>query len=280
MATARRKRRPIWCGLGVIGLLMGAIAAAGQPPAAGPALPQTPTQYSPPATRPAATVEPHNLAAQLVADARASFARVKDYTATFIRQERVRGQLLPEQHIALRVRQQPLSIHMKWTAPKNLAGQEASFVTGQNNNQLRAKSAKPLLGAIGFVSLDPRDPKAMDNNRHPITEGGLGNLIEQIGQAHEQEKRLAPNQLQLQFGNFLFNQRVCTRMEATHLVNNGQFYCYRCAVYFDRETRLPVRFEAYDWPQPGGPPGGEVLEIYNYIDLKFNVGLSDAAFNY
>jgi hypothetical protein len=39
-----------------------------------------------------------------------------------------------------------------------------------------------------------------------------------------------------------------------------------------------VRFEAYDWPKAGGPAGGDKLECYSYIDLKFNVGLTDAAF--
>src|SRR5207249_4126345 len=123
-------------------------------------------------------------------------------------------------------------------------------------------SPKPLLAAMGFISLDPRDPRIMENNRHPITECGMGHIIDQIARSLEQEKLLSANQVQLQFGNFLFAQRVCTKMEAKHLVNNGQLYCHRFAVYFDRETRLPVRTEAYDWPRPGGPTGGELLELY------------------
>jgi hypothetical protein len=31
---------------------------------------------------------------------------------------------------------------------------------------------------------------------------------------------------------------------------------------------------------PGGTPGGELLERYSCIDLKFNVGLTDAAFGF
>jgi Protein of unknown function (DUF1571) len=41
-----------------------------------------------------------------------------------------------------------------------------------------------------------------------------------------------------------------------------------------------VRFEAYDWLAAGGNPQGELLECYSYIDLKFNVGLTDAAFGF
>ena len=67
-------------------------------------------------------------------------------------------------------------------------------------------------------------------------------------------------------------------MELTHHVFNGQLYCYRCVVYFDKELKLPVRVEVYDWPKPNGNPNGELLECYSYTNLKFNLGLTDAAF--
>ena len=48
-------------------------------------------------------------------------------------------------------------------------------------------------------------------------------------------------------------------------------------VYVDKETKLPVRFEAYDAPKPGTTTG-ELLEAYSYTDVKFNVGLGESAF--
>jgi hypothetical protein len=221
-----------------------------------------------------------DLSVKLNADAKASFARVKDYIGMFYKQERINGQLQPEQTIQIRVRQQPFSVYMKWLGPQKFAGQEACFVAGKNNNQMRAKASGPLLGALGFINLDPRDPKAMANNRHPITEAGLGHLIEQIAEGTERERLLPPDQLTMAFGDYRFLNRPVTRLETTRKINNGQFYAHRTVVYFDRETRLPVRFEAYDWPRPGGQPGGDLLECYSFVDLKFNVGLTDAAFNY
>jgi hypothetical protein len=39
-----------------------------------------------------------------------------------------------------------------------------------------------------------------------------------------------------------------------------------------------VRYESYDWPRtPGGQP--ELIEEYTYLNLKFNVGLTDADFD-
>lgn len=266
------------CGRLIGGLLLGASFATvpwveGQTPTSPPSAPGQPVSANPQPT-------PSQVTDRLIADARASFARVRDYVGLFYKQERVGGQLLPEQTIQVRVRQQPFSVHMKWVAPQKMIGQEACYVEGRNNNQLRAKSAGALMGAIGFISIDPRDPKAMTGNRHAINEAGLGNLIESIAQGQDASRRLPPDKAKTIFGEYRFLNRTVTRMESIYRVNSGQFYCHRVVVYFDKETRLPVRFEAYDWPQPGGSPTGELLECYSYVDLKFNVGLTDANFNY
>jgi hypothetical protein len=219
-------------------------------------------------------------AGKLISDARSSFARVTDYVCLLYRTERVGGTLLPEQTIQLRVRQKPFSVGMKWLGPAKLAGQEAVFVTGKNNNQMRGKSAGALLGAIGFLSFDPRDPRIMAGNRHPITEAGIGVLLEQLASGHAAERAGPPEETIYQFAEYRFLNRPVTRLETIHPTNNGRHYCHRSVVYFDRETRLPVRFEAYDWPTPGAPAGGELLECYSYVDLKFNVGLTDASFGF
>jgi hypothetical protein len=273
--TAPATHRAPALGLALLSLLGVLVqAGAGQPPAVAP---QNPPGADAPGSPTAAA--PADPTAQLLADARASFARVRDYMGTLVKQERVGGQLQPEQFVSLRVRQQPFSVYLKWQGPKHFEGQEAAFVAGKNNNKLRAKGAG-LAGAVGYLSMDPTDPRALRQSRHAITETGLGHLIETVARGYEVEHRLPPSQVQTRFADYAFQQRPCTRMEVTHLVNNGQFYCHRCVVYFDKQMKLPVRFEAYDWPAAGAPQGGELLECYSYIDLKFNVGLTDAAFGF
>jgi hypothetical protein len=268
--------RPAAVGLALLSLLgVLVLAGAGQPPA---------VQAPPPAGAPGVPVMAQqppatDQAGQLIAEARASFARVRDYMGTLVKQERVAGQLQPEQFITLRVRQQPFSVYLKWLGPKGFDGQEADYVAGKNNGRMRAKAAG-LAGAVGFVSVEPNDPRAMRQSRHAITETGIGHLIETIARGYQVERSLPPNQVQTRFADYAFQQKPCTRMETVHLMNNGQFYCYRCVVYFEKEQKLPVRFEAYDWPAAGGNPQGELLECYSYIDLKFNVGLTDAAFGF
>ena len=220
---------------------------------------------------------PIERAGQLLAEAQASFARVRDYTGTVVRQERIGGQLQPEQFSDFRIRQQPFSVYLKWTAPRQLAGQEAIYVAGRNNNEIRAKGSG-ILGIAGYVSLPTNDPRIMKKSRHAITESGIGNMIDVISRSFEAARRLPAGQVTVQFADYAFQKRPCTRMELTHHVFNSQLYCHRCVVYVDKELRLPVRVEVYDWPAPNGNPKGELLECYSYTNLKFNVGLTDAAF--
>ena len=50
-------------------------------------------------------------------------------------------------------------------------------------------------------------------------------------------------------------------------------------VYVDKETKLPVRFEAYDQPKSGAA-AGDLLEAYSFSDLKLNAGLGENTFDY
>ena len=82
-------------------------------------------------------------------------------------------------------------------------------------------------------------------------------------------------------GEFQYNQKRCIRVEAIRPDNRGgEFYSYRTLIYFDKATHLPIRVESYDWPKPGGPPGGELFESYSYANMKLNPGIPEAVFNH
>jgi hypothetical protein len=176
----------------------------------------------------------------------------------------------------MRARTQPFCVYLRWLAPQQFTGQEACYVTGRNNGMMRVHSTG-LLGIAGFVSLDPRDPRAAQNSRHAITEAGIGNLIERYSQRWQLERQL--NRTEVHIADYTYAQRPCTRVEMIHGDRNAGYYAYRSVVYFDKEWRLPVRVENYDWPR-GGNADGDLLESYSYANLRFNVGLNDAAFNY
>jgi hypothetical protein len=245
-----------------------AVMLADPPPVASPVAGQPST----------AAASPLDAPLQLLAEARQSYQNVRDYTCLFIKREQLRGQLQPENLVEMKMRTQPFSVYLRWLSPQGIAGQQACYVAGRNNGMMRVHSTG-LAGVAGFVSIDPRDPRVAENSRHPITEAGIGNLIERFGQRWEAERRI--NKTIVRMGDYVYNQRPCARVETIHPdYNGGTFYAYRSLVYFDKETHLPIRVEAYDWPRQAGAAEGALLESYSYAHLRLNVGLREGAFQY
>src|SRR6184192_4291760 len=146
-----------------IALLVLAMGGAQNPP---PAAPST-----------AAGPGPLDQPLRLIAEARQNYGGVKDYACLFVKRERLRGQVQPENLIDMKVRTQPFSVYLRWLKPSPTAGQEVCYIAGRNNGMMRVHSTG-LLGAVGFVSMDPRDPRALETSRHSIQEAGIGNLID------------------------------------------------------------------------------------------------------
>jgi hypothetical protein len=245
---------------------------------------QTPNvpRNTPPATNPAPAASPPSTTpmdqpVRLLAEAKQSFQGVRDYTCLFIKRERLRGQLQADNLIEMKVRNQPFSVYLRWLGPKPFEGQEACYVAGRNNNMMRVHSTG-LASVAGFVSVDLRDPRVMQNSRHTINEAGIGNLIGRLSQRWDYERNL--NKTQVQIADYTYNQRPCTRVELLHPDRAaGNFNAFRSVVYFDKASHLPIRIENYDWPQAGAAATGDLLESYSYVNLRANVGLSDADFN-
>lgn len=214
---------------------------------------------------------------RLIHQAQEAYKTVNDYTCLFVKRERLRGQLGSDNLIQMQVRTQPYSVSMRWLKPKDLTGLEVCFVEGKNNGMLRARS-QGLLGVVGYVSMEPTDPRALENNRHAITESGIGNLINVYAKRWELENKL--NKTIVHVGEYMYDNRRCTRVETMHPDNSGkEFQYYRSVVYFDQASNLPIRAENYDWPRPGGDPQGALLESYSFAGLKLNVGVNPAVFS-
>jgi hypothetical protein len=274
MYFAPRSRRLWYYGLAsFLGLAVVGGATPPEPPPA-TAAPPAP-QPTGKAAAPAATASPMDEPLRLIAAARATYGRLQDYSCVLVKRERVGPQEPPENVILMNVRTRPFSVYLRWQGPRDLAGQEVCYVTGRNNGQMRVHSAGAL-GVVGFVSLDPNDPRARKTSRHSITEAGIGNVIERFGAGWEGERRL--NLTQVRVGEYEYNKRRCTRVETIHPARR-EFLHYRSVVYFDQQNRLPIRVESYDWPRSQGDPG-RLTEVFSFVNLRLNVGLSDAVFNH
>lgn len=71
-----------------------------------------------------------------------SFENVKDYSATLFQLERIKGKLLPEASIQLQATAgKPFHLHMKWSEPRALKGQEAIYTSTKDPSKMRVKGA-------------------------------------------------------------------------------------------------------------------------------------------
>jgi hypothetical protein len=213
---------------------------------------------------------------RLVARAKAAYAKVADYQCILIKREKIDGTLGPNQVIDLKVRSAPFSVSMKWSEPKANEGQEVCYVRGKNDGKMRVKPAG-LLGSIGFVSIDPEDPRTRKTSRHPITRAGIGHVIATAEKGWSEERKWGLTDVKV--GTFLYAKRKCTRVEMTHATPaGGKFLNHKNVVYFDQATALPIRVENYDWPAKAGD-APDLAEVFSYVNLRLNVSLPDSTFD-
>ena len=214
-------------------------------------------------------------ARQIIGECQTSYDKIKDYTCTFYKRERIDGKLYQPHVIELKARTQPSSLYFKFIQPNR--GREAIFIHGQNDNKIVAHDVGIGRFLAGTMHLDPRGGMAMEENRHPVTEAGLGSMIHLVKERWDQE--LTPGESVLEFNNQVkVGDRPCTLIVSIHPRKHENFLFHKVKLYVDREHKLPIRFEAYDWPRrPGAEP--ELLEDYTYADLKTNVGLTEHDFD-
>jgi outer membrane lipoprotein-sorting protein len=229
-------------------------------------------------TPPATSAEPgaFDEAIRVALEARERLKGIQDYTCTFIKRERINGQLLPEEYIVMKARNRPFSVYMKWQRPYE--GREVIYAQGQYDGKVMAHSTGVEKVVGGTVALDPRGSMAMENSRHDITEAGIGNLVNQLVTRWQKEKQLGQTKVEVK-ENANVDGRPCICVKTQHPQDPKNYSYFRSRVFFDKENGLPIRFEGYDWPRRGSPPEGDVVESYTYRDLKINVSLTGLDFN-
>ena len=207
-------------------------------------------------------------------------SRIKDYTATIVKQELIGRKLREEEQIQCKIRHpqgdKPFAVYLHFVAPKSLNGQEAIWVKGENDNNFFGH----LGGLAANLKTRPMSPTnffAMRGNRYPITEIGIRNLVARMIEVAHKDREHGELIVKVD-RNIKFNGHTATLIELTHPVKREHFSYHKVKIYVDDVLNLPVGYQGYMWPKKeGGPP--ELLESYFYTDLKINVGLEDADFD-
>jgi outer membrane lipoprotein-sorting protein len=237
-----------------------------------PLVPRNPA----PTARPSAEIDSIGQALRLVAECQARYAKVRDYTCTFYKRERLDDGHLTSQHIMqMKYRTQPVSVYFKFVKPTT--GREAIYVAGKHGGKALVHDVGLGKLLAGTLALDPRGAMAMEDCRHPITDAGIGHLVTQLDERWKAEMSRGETVVAIHSSARVGN-RACTLIESTHPLPNPSYLFHKVKVYIDNELGLPIRFEAFDWPKrPGQAP--ELVEEYTYYNLRLNVDLTDHEFD-
>jgi hypothetical protein len=252
----------------VVGILLAGIAGA-QTPKADPVKPA-----AVPAVE-AAKID--DTLGTLLKDARAAHAKTRDYSGTYTRQERFNGTLSAEQVAEMKFRVNPVGVHVRFARPDSIAGMEIAYSAAKKNGKMGYRPAGAA-GRGGFRKLDVDDSKFLAEHRHAVTQWGMGPLIELIASTTAREKTLN-NPVEVFSADYQFDKRNVTKYEIYTRRPHAARYAAKMVVFIDKETKLPVRFEAYGDARPGATTG-ELLEAYSFTNLKFNSGIGENSFDY
>lgn len=197
-----------------------------------------------------------------------SYDSIKDYTAIFVKEQKIRGKLRKPETISMKFRK-PFSIYMKWIKRPD-KGKEVIYVEGENDGKLVAHLGGLLNVVTPTMKLDPESPLAMGGNLKPITQAGLGNTIDSLMRIFNLAKE--NNDLKTVYkGKKQFAGREVHVVE--RILPDKKIYPNTYAlIYIDTELKLPVYYASYDKDQ-------NLIERYEYRDLNVDVGLNQLDFN-
>ena len=196
-------------------------------------------------------------------DVVASYAAVRDYTCRYVKEEQAIDHGEP-QTIRLSFRK-PFDVRMEWLDDHGNVDQVAVYRRGMNDGKLIARRHGLLGSIVGTVRLDPRDRRALEDSRHPITEVGFGPIVDGVTRAL-QDRTIDIARMDDVSEGRRFELNV--RPGASPLGVTG---ARRIVIVVGSPDRLPLSVELFD-------ASGRRLERHRFSNVRVNVGLSDAVF--
>ena len=190
------------------------------------------------------------------------------YTATFIKQERIKGKLQKPETIQLKYREHPRAFYMKWVAGP-FKGREVLYneaLLGQDRIRVREAG---LLG-IKAVTLGVDSVVAKRGSKHVATELGLKHLV--FLMERDYHKGIESGQLvRINHGIEDLDGSPVFKLESQMPDGQG-FYCMRMVHYSDFKRGFEVKCEMFDFHD-------RLFESFYYKDLDMNPGLGDESFD-
>jgi len=223
---------------------------------------------------------PHKAVAtvrEVIQEALDEYEGLEDYTAKFIKQERIKRKLRQEAIYLIKFRK-PFNLYMKaLEGPRK--GMEILYrpeIDGEDKMLVRPWG---LVGAVlqaahrGAVPIKIHSSLARKGNRHKINEFGLGYFLEQY--AADFEAGVASGEFTVEFRHVedpVHDEVIEVRLGLVDPKFAPKYYSPRSVVRFSEDYELPFDIQIYNEKD-------ELLEHYRYEDLEIDEGLKDEDFD-
>lgn len=198
-----------------------------------------------------------------------SYAEVHDYTSIMVGRERIGGVLRPPETILLKF-QRPFKVYMRWQDGPS-KGREGLYVSGAHNGKFLIYEPRGIR-RLFTAALDPSDQRVMEHSRHPVTDVGIGRLLEIVGENARRGAKSGVLQVTDRGIADLAGRRVRTLEGTLPRDPKLAYYCYRVILSFDEENHLPIRVVVYDWDD-------QIVEEYTHTGLRVNPGFTGRDFD-
>ncbi len=203
-------------------------------------------------------------------------AQMDSYIFRLKRREVAQGKKVPEELLQVKIRRNPYSVYLKCLVGEG-KDREVIYVQGKYGNKMQVLLSPNDFGSSFFKrqSIAPDDPLVRSKSRHPITETGLGAMIDHFGRVITAVEKGDSQAGTVKYLGRLERQEFAAPVEAAHhaippasdpfLPKGGQRWWF-----FDATSGLPVLRITHD-------PSGEV-EYYCHDHIQA-VRLDDQDFD-
>ncbi len=205
---------------------------------------------------------------QMLYKAKEFYGTVRDYQCVFHKQERMNGKLKPEETILFKF-QKPFKVYMKWLKHPN-KDRELLFVPGKYDSKLKVHLGGLISLILPSITIAPDAPQVLKNSRHPITNAGMGNLLDSLIDQFELAQQQGDLHVTMH-GHETIEGTDCIKVERVLPKDKG-YYCHRLMLYLNAENHTPVKVMVYDWDD-------KLIENYTLSNIQWNVGFTDEDFD-
>lgn len=208
---------------------------------------------------------------------------VPNYSATFLKQERVGGTMPEPNKITVKIRHEPYSVYMKWHNGDK--GRELLYVDGENNGDMVVRVGGWKGRMLPALNLNPTGSIAMKESRHPVTDMGIKKLIEKALKYRESDLERSNDYTCQLDTSVMFNKQECYQFTINYNKEVPEHDYSKSVLLINKKMNLPVTVQNFGWPDkmaeydPERPDETSLLENYTYANLKLDTKLAKADFS-